>query len=224
MEAAAPAAAAAGTTTAAAAFTGEYACVFCGSKEGQTPAFAAAAKGLANVLLQRGLGLVYGGGTVGLMGIVSRTVQDGGGKVFGVIPAVLMPREVSGAMLGDTVVVGTMHERKALMAEKAHFFIALPGGFGTFEELFEIITWVQLGIHSKPIGLLNVAGYYDPLVAMLKRAHEEGFIADNWTDLVLVADEPEAMVEKLLAHRPPPGLVDQKSWAGPGRPLSLSES
>jgi uncharacterized protein (TIGR00730 family) len=202
----------------------QYVCVFCGSKEGRSPAFATAASDLAHALLRHKLGLVYGGGTVGLMGILSRSVHEGGGQVFGVIPEALKPREVSGPLVGHTVVVHTMHERKALMASKASFFIALPGGFGTFEELFEVITWVQLGILSKPIGLLNVEGYYDPLVAMLKRAHEENFIPAHWNELVLVAEDPESLVEKLLAHRPPPGIRKQEDWVDGGKALSLSES
>src|SRR5271163_4044120 len=140
-------------------------CVYCGSNSGSLPAFAVAARELGAALARRGLGLVYGGGCVGLMGVVADAVVAQGGEVIGVIPEVLAKREMAHFGLKDLRVVGTIHERKALMAELADAFIALPGGFGTMEELCEALTWAQLGLHHKPLGLLNVAGYYDPLLA-----------------------------------------------------------
>ena len=150
-------------------------CVFCGSKLGGKPAYEAAALALGKELLRRGIGLTYGGGDVGLMGVVSRTVREGGGRVTGVIPGKLAPREVSGALSGDTIVVETMHQRKALMAEKSDAFLALPGGVGTLEELLEMGTWLQLGMSNKPVGILNVEGYYDGLLTQLATASSEGF-------------------------------------------------
>ena len=139
-------------------------CVFCGSSHGANPAYAEAAKNVGSELARRGIGLVYGGGNVGLMGVVADAVLAGGGEVVGVIPEALMAKELGHRSIQDLRVVKTMHERKAMMAELADGFIALPGGIGTFEEFFEIVTWAQLGFHSKPCALLNVNGFYDPLL------------------------------------------------------------
>src|ERR671932_40439 len=141
-------------------------CVYAGSNAGARPEYARAAEELARELVARGIGLVYGGGRVGLMGVLADTVLAGGGEAIGVIPQALVDREVGHQGLTELRVVGSMHERKALMAELADAFVALPGGYGTWEEFFEIVTWVQLGLHPKPCGLLNVAGYYDPLLAL----------------------------------------------------------
>jgi uncharacterized protein (TIGR00730 family) len=151
-------------------------CVYAGSNRGADPAYAEAAADLATVLAQRGIGVVYGGAHKGLMGILADTALAAGGEVIGVIPQALVDREIAHAGLSELRVVGSMHERKALMAELADAFIALPGGAGTLEELIEVYTWSQLGMHTKPMGVLNVKGYYDGLAALLDHAHEEGFL------------------------------------------------
>jgi len=151
------------------------------------------------------MGVVFGGGSIGLMGVVADAALAAGGEVIGVIPHALAARELAHREVADMRVVPDMHARKALMAELSDGFIALPGGLGTFEELFEIATWSQLGIHRKPLGVLNVAGYYDPLVALLDHAVREGFVSIGNRDLVAVAETPEPLLEKLLRHRPPEG-------------------
>jgi len=151
------------------------------------------------------MGVVFGGGSIGLMGVVADAALAAGGEVVGVIPHALAARELAHRGVADMRVVPDMHARKALMAELSDGFIALPGGLGTFEELFEIATWGQLGIHRKPVGVLNVAGYYDPLVALLDHAVREGFVSAGNRDLVAVAETPEPLLEKLLRRRPPEG-------------------
>jgi len=178
-------------------------CVFCGSNAGRRPEFAEAAREMGRVLVERGLGLVYGGGKVGLMGIVADTVLAGGGAVVGVIPEALMAREVGHAGLTRIHVVRTMHERKAMMADHADGFVALPGGFGTFEEFCEVLTWSQLGFHPKPCGLLNVAGYYDPLLALFDRGVDEGFIPPQHRALVIEETDPARLLDSFAAFRPP---------------------
>ena len=178
-------------------------CVFCGSNPGRRPEFAAAAREMGRVLVERGLGLVYGGGNVGLMGIVADTVLAGAGEVVGVIPEALMAREVGHAGLTELHVVRTMHERKAMMADRADAFVAMPGGFGTFEEFCEVLTWSQLGFHPKPCGLLNVAGYYDPLLALFDRAAEEGFIPPQHRALVIEETDPARLLDRFATFRPP---------------------
>jgi uncharacterized protein (TIGR00730 family) len=176
--------------------------VFCGSRSGTDPRYRDAATALARELLQRRLGLVFGGGSVGLMGVVADAVLDGGGEAIGVIPHGLAAREVAHRGLADLRVVSSMHARKALMADLSDAFVALPGGFGTFEELFEVVTWAQLGIHRKPIGLLNVAGYYDHLVRFLDHAVGEGFVSPENRGLVRIEDRPGALLDQLAAWRP----------------------
>ena len=178
-------------------------CVFCGSNAGRRPEYAEAAREMGRVLVERGFGLVYGGGNVGLMGILADTVLAGGGEVIGVIPEALMAREVGHAGLTRMHVVRTMHERKAMMADLADGFVALPGGFGTFEELCEVITWSQLGFHPKPCGLLNVAGYYDPLLALFGRGVDEGFIPPQHRALVIEETDPARLLDRFAAFRPP---------------------
>jgi len=178
-------------------------CVFCGSNPGRRPEYAEAAREMGRVLLERGLGLVYGGGNVGLMGIVADTVLAGGGEVAGVIPEALVAREVGHAGLTALHVVRTMHERKAMMADLADGFVALPGGFGTFEEFCEVLTWSQLGFHPKPCGLLNVAGYYGPLLALFDHAVEEGFIPARHRALVIEDTDPARLLDRFAAFRPP---------------------
>jgi uncharacterized protein (TIGR00730 family) len=180
-------------------------CVFCGSSPGRDPRHREAAGRLAHVLVGRGLALVFGGGSVGLMGVLADAVLAAGGEAIGVIPHGLAAREVAHGGLLDLRVVPSMHARKSLMAELSDAFLALPGGFGTLEELFEAITWSQLGIHRKPIGVLNVGGYYDGLIGFLDHAVDEGFVSRENRGLVQIADTPEALLDRLAAHRPGEG-------------------
>jgi uncharacterized protein (TIGR00730 family) len=180
-------------------------CVFCGSASGNRPEYADNARFLGQLLAHRGLELVYGAGDIGLMGLLADAALAAGGRVFGVIPESLVARELAHSALTELHVVRTMHERKALMADRASAFLALPGGFGTADELFEILTWAQLGIHSRPVGLLNVAGYFDPLLAWLDRAVEDGFIRSQHRHLLLVRDQPEALLDAVLASPATPG-------------------
>uniref|UniRef100_A0A0D9VXT1 Cytokinin riboside 5'-monophosphate phosphoribohydrolase n=1 Tax=Leersia perrieri TaxID=77586 RepID=A0A0D9VXT1_9ORYZ len=174
-------------------------CVFCGSRPGNRPSFSAAALDLGKQLVERQLDLVYGGGSGGLMGLVSKAVHDGGRHVLGVIPSALLPEEVSGETLGEVKVVRDMHERKSEMAKHADAFIALPGGYGTIEELLEIIAWAQLGIHNKPVGLLNVDGYYNSLLALFDKGVEEGFIDVAARNIFVLADNAGKLLTKLMA-------------------------
>lgn len=178
-------------------------CVFCGSSAGTRPDYAEAARATGRLIAERGLGLVYGGGEVGLMGIVANAALAAGGEVIGVIPEALMRMEVGHPNLTALHVVGTMHERKAMMAELSDGFIALPGGIGTLEELFEVWTWGQLGLHPKPLGLLDVAGYYDPLHTFLDHTVAEGFLKDRHRAMVAVESAPAALLDRLAAYRPP---------------------
>ncbi|MEZ5306863.1 MAG: TIGR00730 family Rossman fold protein [Pyrinomonadaceae bacterium] len=178
-------------------------CVFCGSNPGNEPGFVEAAETLGNLLADREIRLVFGGGAVGLMGKIADTVIGRGGKVLGVIPEALARKEVQHLGLTELRVVGSMHERKAMMAEEADGFIAMPGGFGTFEEVCEIITWIQLGFISKPCGILNVNGYYSNLVAMFDKAVDSGFVRPEHRDLVRVGDTPNTLLELLEEFIPP---------------------
>jgi uncharacterized protein (TIGR00730 family) len=178
-------------------------CVFCGSSSGSRPAYAAAARALGEALARRGLGLVTGGGRVGLMGVIADASMGAGGEVIGVIPEALAAKEVAHAGLTELRVVGSMHERKAMMAELSDGFVALPGGFGTLEEFFEVLTWAQLGLHPKPCALLNVAGFYAPLLALLDHAVAEGFVKPIHRALVLVEEEPERLLDRIRDYRPP---------------------
>ncbi|GBG79406.1 hypothetical protein CBR_g29553 [Chara braunii] len=153
---------------------------------------------LGKELVRRGIGLVYGGGSVGIMGVLSRAVQEGGGDVVGVIPEALTPIELSGPMVGTTIVVRTMHERKAKMASLADCFIALPGGYGTLEELMEMLTWSNLGFHSKPVGVLNVVNYYDPLLQMFDRMVTTGFLLQAQRDIIICESTPSGLIDQLL--------------------------
>ncbi|GAB4567308.1 MAG: TIGR00730 family Rossman fold protein [Haliangiales bacterium] len=178
-------------------------CVFCGSGMGAREEYAAAARGLGELLAARGLGVVYGGGQVGLMGTVADAAMACGGEVIGVIPYGLAAKEIDHRGLSELHVVDSMHERKAMMADLADGFIALPGGMGTFEELFEVLTWAQLGIHTKPCGLLDVAGYYRDLLGFLDHATEEGFIRPAHRGILLTADEPGALIDAMAGYRAP---------------------
>jgi uncharacterized protein (TIGR00730 family) len=178
-------------------------CVFCGSNRGARPEFGSAARELGAVLAQQGVTLVYGGGRVGLMGVIADAVLENEGDVIGVIPHALDTKELAHAGLTEMHVVDTMHARKALMADLADGFIALPGGLGTFDESFEVVTWAQLGIHTKPCGLLNVAGYFDTLIQFLDHAVEEQFIKPQHRDLILVDGDPRRLLERMRAYESP---------------------
>lgn len=178
-------------------------CVFCGSSNGARAAYADAARAMGAALARRGVGLVYGGGCVGLMGIVADTVLAAGGEVIGVIPDSMVAKEVAHHALTELRVVGSMHERKAMMAELADAFVALPGGYGTFEEFCEIVTWAQLGLHGKPCGLLNVEGYYDCLLSLFDHAVTEQFVRSTHRALVLEASRPESLLDLLESYQPP---------------------
>lgn len=186
-------------------------CVFAGSSPGSRPQYAAAARALAVELVRRGLGLVYGGGSVGLMGVLADAALSAGGEVIGVIPQGLASRELAHAGLTELRVVSSMHQRKALMAELVDGFIALPGGLGTFEETLEILTWSQLGIHRKPVGALNAAGYFEGLRRMLAHAVAEGFVRPEYQALLLFEEEPPALLDAFAAWQPPP---IPRAWVG----------
>jgi uncharacterized protein (TIGR00730 family) len=180
------------------------ACVFSGSSPGADPAYGAMAERLGRLLAAQGIELVYGGASVGLMGRLAAGALAAGGSVIGVIPQALVDLEVAHAGLADLRVVGSMHERKALMADLADAFIALPGGLGTLDELFEILTWAQLGLHHKPIGLLDVGGYFHALLDVLDRAVAARFLQPAHRAMLLVADDPQALLDACRAYRPPP--------------------
>lgn len=178
-------------------------CVFCGSNKGARAAYTGAAQALGTALTRRGIGLVYGGGGVGLMGVLADGVLEAGGEVIGVIPDALVAKEVAHKGLSDLRVVGSMHERKALMAELADAFVGLPGGYGTLEEFCEVITWAQLGLHRKPCGLLNIDGFYDPLLAFFDHAVAEQFVRPAHRSLILEAREPDRLLDELSRFRAP---------------------
>ncbi|WP_243370268.1 TIGR00730 family Rossman fold protein [Microvirga solisilvae] len=178
-------------------------CVFCGSSAGQDPVYMETARLLGEALAKNGIELVYGGASVGLMGAVADAVLAHGGHVIGVMPQALVDKEIAHTGLSDLRVVGSMHERKALMAELSDGFIALPGGLGTFEELFEVWTWAQLGYHKKPCALLNVAGFYDKLAGFLDDVVERGFVKPIHRAMLIVRDEPEALIDAIKAYEPP---------------------
>lgn len=177
-------------------------CVFCGSSPGARPAYAEAAEELAGLLAGEGIGLVYGGGGVGLMGRLADAMLAGGGEAIGVIPRALVAREIGHTGLSELRVVGSMHERKALMAELSDAFVALPGGLGTLEELFEVYTWSQLGLHRKPCALLDVEGYYADLAGFLAHAVEERFVREEHRAMLIVEREPRALLERLESFEP----------------------
>lgn len=177
-------------------------CVFCGSSFGRLPVYEAVAAQLGAVLAQEGIGLVYGGAAVGLMGAVADAALGAGGEVIGVMPQSLVDKEIAHTGLGDLRIVGSMHERKALMADLADGFIALPGGIGTLEELFEVWTWAQLGHHRKPCVLLNVGGFYDGLISFLDTVVVDAFLKRANRDMLLVADNVEDALRAVRAYKP----------------------
>ena len=173
-------------------------CVFCGSNSGARPQYADAARELGTLLARQGIGIVYGGGHVGMMGHVADAALAAGGNVVGVIPKHLMRPEVAHQQLDELIVVESMHVRKRTMSERADAFVVLPGGFGTFEEMFEMVTWLQLRLHSKPVGLVNCLGYFDHLLAFLRHATDEGFIRPQHRGLLLVESSPSALIDRML--------------------------
>jgi uncharacterized protein (TIGR00730 family) len=183
-------------------------CVFCGSNAGARPEYADAAQGLGRFAAERGINLVYGGGRVGLMGALADACLAAGGQVVGVIPQALASKELAHAGCTELHVVESMHERKALMTELSDAFVALPGGIGTFEELFEVWTWGQLGFHKKPCGLLNPAGFYDRLIEFLEHTRDEGFMQAEHLQMLARADDPATLLAALERYKPP----DVRKW------------
>lgn len=186
-------------------------CVYCGSNPGLLPEYCNAAKHLGHEMADRGIGLVYGGASVGVMGAVADAVLEAGGKAIGVIPHSLATKEVSHDGLDELLVVDSMHERKAKMAELSDGFIALPGGWGTIEEIFEMLTWAQLGFHAKPCGLLNVSGYYDHLFAFLDHAIEQRFVKEEYRPMIIMEESPEILLDRFNSYQAP----KVKKWIGP---------
>jgi uncharacterized protein (TIGR00730 family) len=189
----------------------EAVCLFCGSREGSRPAYAEAARRTGREIAHRGLGLVYGGGRVGLMGAVANAALEEGGEVVGVITEALISKEIAHAGLAKLHVVGSMHERKMLMADLSDGFVTLPGGYGTLEEFFEVLSWAQLSIHEKPCGLLDVDGFWDHLSALFDHAVTEGFVNPNHRSLVLTEGDPSILLERMERYTPP----ETRKWIGP---------
>ena len=181
-------------------------CVFCGSSQGSEPEYTEAARTLGKVLAGANIRLIFGGGRVGLMGEVANAALAAGGEAVGVIPNSLVEREIAHTGLTDLHVVGSMHERKAMMSDLSDGFVALPGGTGTLEEFFEVLTWAQLGEHTKPCGLVNVAGYYDPLLAVFDHMVGKGFLSETNRALVIIESDPGALLAKLERYRPPEAI------------------
>ena len=191
-------------------------CVFCGASSGRVPAYADAARGFGAALAARGLGLVYGGGRVGLMGAVADGALAAGGEVIGVIPQELVDRELAHDGVTELRVVGSLHERKALMAELSDAFVALPGGFGTLDELMEQLTWSQLGLHDKPVALFDVEGYWRPLIELARHATEEGFVRESDLASIAVGGDAEGILDRLerMTREPRP----RPKWSRPPEP------
>ncbi|KAA3619657.1 MAG: TIGR00730 family Rossman fold protein [Calditrichaeota bacterium] len=186
-------------------------CVFCGSSPGKGTQYKAAAIALGEKLAEQKIGLIYGGAKVGLMGEIAKTVLDRGGSVTGIIPRALVKKEVAFTDLPDLRIVNSMHERKALMSELSDGFIALPGGLGTIEELFEVLTWAQLGIHQKPCGILNVAGYFDAMIAFLDKLVHEKFMLEAHRQMIIVDDKADRLLEKFANYTY--AEIDKAKWA-----------
>ena len=185
-------------------------CVYCGSNPGRLPDYRESARQLGHELAARGLGLVYGGASVGMMGAVADAVLEQGGNAIGVIPRSLATREVAHSRLDELIVVDSMHARKAQMAELSDGFIALPGGWGTIEEIFEMLTWAQLGFHEKPCGLLNVASYYDHLFAFLEEAVRQQFVKEEYRPMIMMDEAPDLLLDRFSAYRAP----KVRKWIG----------
>lgn len=178
-------------------------CVYCGSNAGNDPVYTRQAQALGRALVKRDLGLVYGGSKVGIMGVVADAVLEAGGRAVGILPEALMQKELAHKGLTELHVVASMHERKTLMAEKADAFVAMPGGIGTLEEIFEVWTWAQLGFHNKPCGLLNVAGYYDKLAGFLDHAAESGFMQPQHRQMLAVQTDPDLLLDGFARYEAP---------------------
>lgn len=186
-------------------------CVFCGSSSGRDSTYVEEAKALGEYLASEKIQLTYGGGSIGLMGAIANAAHnEGQNRVLGIIPVGLCAREISGETVGEQIQTKDMHERKRLMAENSDGFVALPGGFGTMEELFEVITWQQLGYHKKPIGVLNVNGYFDSLLTFLDEARESGFVSEEARNIVLSDDDAERLIGKMRAYTAPRGVIEQE--------------
>ena len=186
-------------------------CVYCGSNPGARPEYAAAGRALGREIARRGLGLVYGGASVGVMGAVADGALDQGGSVIGVLPHFFATKEVAHNDLGELIIVDSMHERKARMADLSDGFIALPGGWGTIEEIFEMLTWAQLGHHQKPCGLLNIESYYDELFAFLEKAIAERFVKEEYRPMMMMDSSAGALLDRFSIYRAP----RVKKWIGP---------
>lgn len=186
-------------------------CVFCGSGIGAQPEYVEAARNLGKILVKKQIGLVYGGARVGIMGEIALSVMENGGEVIGIIPKYLAEKEVAFTGLADLRIVDSMHERKALMADLSDGFIAMPGGLGTIEEIFEALTWAQLGLHNKPCGLLNTLGYYDLLINFINHSVEQKFIRPENRTMIMIDDEAERLLEKFGNYSAP--VVDKAKWA-----------
>jgi uncharacterized protein (TIGR00730 family) len=184
-------------------------CVYCGSSFGANPIYTEAAQAFGRALVASNLGLVYGGGKVGLMGVIADTVMAGGGRAIGVIPELLVDKEVGHAGLTELHVVPDMHHRKKMMADLSDAFVALPGGAGTLEELFEVYTWAQLGYHRKPVGILNIGGFYDPLTTLLDHTVREGFMREAYLEMLQTDSDPVALIAKLKHYHAP----EKDKWA-----------
>ena len=180
-------------------------CVFCGTNAGSRPEYGAAARELGALLAEEGIELVYGGASVGIMGELADAVQEGGGHVTGIIPQQLIQKEAAHRGIPDLIVVASMHQRKSQMADLSDGFIALPGGIGTLEGFFEILTWGQLGIHAKPCGVLNIAGYFDALIGFLDHAVQEGFLTEAHRETIMVETDPRALLERMRGYQAPTG-------------------
>ncbi|KYQ92246.1 hypothetical protein DLAC_07093 [Tieghemostelium lacteum] len=187
-------------------------CVFCGSRSGNSENFKLKTEQLSKEMTKRGYGLVYGGGNVGLMGSISHGVADNGGNVRGIIPASLSQKEISGTTVGHLEVTSDMHSRKKIMYEGSDAIIALPGGLGTFDELFESLTWIQLGIHSKPVGILNIDGYYTHLIEFLKHCAQSGFVDQHFIDAIVISDDPVSLLDQMETKTPPQPFI---KWVKP---------
>jgi len=180
-------------------------CVFCGTNAGARPEYGAAARQLGTLLAAENIELVYGGASVGIMGELADAVQEGGGHVTGIIPQQLIQKEAAHRGIPDLIVVASMHQRKSQMADLSDGFIAMPGGIGTLEGFLEIVTWGQLGIHAKPCGMLNTAGYFDALTAFLDHAVQEGFLTEAHRETIMVESDPQTLLERMRAYTPPEG-------------------
>ncbi|MEX3951873.1 TIGR00730 family Rossman fold protein [Paraburkholderia sp. EG287A] len=184
-------------------------CVYCGSSPGANPVYTEAAQAFGRALVASNLALVYGGGKVGLMGVIADTVMEGGGRAIGVIPKLLVDKEVGHVGLTELHVVPDMHHRKKMMADLSDAFVAMPGGAGTLEELFEVYTWAQLGYHRKPVGVLNIGGFYDPLMALLDHTVREGFMRQTYRDMLQTDGDPVALIARLKRYHAP----EKDKWA-----------